>query len=122
VGPGANPHQLVPSLVRQAREGSATLLRSAARDLLGAEDFARVALALAEGGHAGTFNAASGHAVPVTDIFEEIQGVLGTKATVRLLPGGQAQRFRVAKLRAATGIAFPPAYYRGVIRAYAPLL
>jgi nucleoside-diphosphate-sugar epimerase len=118
VGPGANPHQLIPSLVRQAREGAATLLRGAARDLLGAEDFARIALDLAEGGHAGTFNVASGHAVPVTAIFDEVQAALGTKASVRLLPGGHAQRFGIAKLRSAMRVDFPEDYYLTVLRAY----
>ena len=46
VGPGGNPHQLLPALLAQARSGTVDVQDGAERDLIAVDDVVRVVLAL----------------------------------------------------------------------------
>ena len=114
VGPGGNPRQLIPALVRQVIEGRVTVYAGAARDVLDVDDLvstiARLVAAapperLADADR--TVNVASGICTPVSGIVDEIASILGRDPVIDLVPGGEPQRFSVERMRALGGE--PPA-------------
>lgn len=116
VGPGQNEKQLVPSLIRQARAGHARLHGEATRDLLHLDDVVEQTLALLRKGvRHETFHLVSGHSTPVTTIFAEIERLLGTSASVEVVPTGIRESFSNAKLTRWTGVSFPPDHYKRVL-------
>lgn len=124
VGARQNPRQLVPNLVAQAVKGEAVLQRHAARDLIDIHDVVRIVLRIAERMEGDeTMVVATGRAVPVLEIFDEIERTLGTTARRRIVEGGEAQHFGVGRLRAILpDVDFSNDYPNAVLRRYVPLL
>ncbi|MEU4209718.1 NAD-dependent epimerase/dehydratase family protein [Streptomyces sp. NPDC026206] len=127
VGPGQPPHQLLPGLVRQLREGTVAIHRGAARDLIGvAEVVTLVDRLLALGLRGQTVNVASGTAVPVTAVVDHLERNLGLTAHREYhdAPGHATAGFAIstAKLHCllpeTTLLGFGPAYYRRVLDAF----
>lgn len=120
VGDDQNPHQLIPALVKQAVNGKATLYKNATRDLLDVEGFARILARVLETlvhDQNEIVTIASGQAIPVIDLFAEIQRLLNTDAAIDLLDKGDIQRFSIEKLRRLLDddVVFEPHYFRRVI-------
>jgi nucleoside-diphosphate-sugar epimerase len=124
VGPGGNPSQLVPSLVRQARAGRVRIRDGAARDLIDVEDVVTLTERLVGAGVAGTVvNVASGVSVTAEAIVSEIATILGAAVIVDRVPGGDAQRFSIERLLAWAGpLAFDDEYPLRVLRRYVPII
>jgi nucleoside-diphosphate-sugar epimerase len=130
VGPGGNPNQLIPSLVRQVLAGRVTILAAAARDLLDVDDVVTLTTRLvaadaprrlADGDR--TVNVASGICTPVTDIVAEIAAILGRDPLVELVDGGEAQHFSIARLRGLAGaVAVGPRYVAMTLARHVPVI
>jgi nucleoside-diphosphate-sugar epimerase len=120
VGQTKSKTQLIPVLIKQAMEGNVTLLRDAERDIIGIADVARIIVSILKKlGKNEIINVASGESVPVSDIFGEIQNILGVKPVIKIVSGGDKQRFNIDKLHAyCPEITFAADYYRNVIREY----
>jgi NDP-hexose 4-ketoreductase len=120
VGQTKSKTQLIPVLIKQALEGNVTLFKDAERDIIGIADAAGIIVTLLrELRKNEIINVASGISVPVTDIFDEIQNNLGVKPAIKIMNGGDKQRFNVDKLHAyCPEITFAADYYRDVIREY----
>ncbi|MEV7525743.1 NAD-dependent epimerase/dehydratase family protein [Streptomyces sp. NPDC091371] len=102
VGPGQPDHQLLPTLVRNLREGAVRVHRGATRDLIAVADVVRVidrllALPL----RSGTVNVASGTAAPVEDIAAYLRLRLGVEARTEHVDAGPVHPHTVSidKLR-----------------------
>ncbi|MER6687631.1 NAD-dependent epimerase/dehydratase family protein [Streptomyces minutiscleroticus] len=124
VGSAQRPHQFLPSLVGQIRNGQVRIHRGARRDLIGIDDVVALLDALLQRGVSRrVVNLASGWAVPVEDIVDHIEmrlaiaadrqvtdvrpeGAVSTALLRRLLPSATRER------------GFGPDYYRRVIDAY----
>jgi nucleoside-diphosphate-sugar epimerase len=120
VGPGQNSAQLVPALHNQALAGRVRLLRDAERDILHIDDVAGATVRLIEAGTSHeTVNVASGHSVPVTEIYRELATLLRLDAKADVVPGGEAERFVVRRLAELTGLTFAREHYRAVLAKYA---
>lgn len=125
VGSRQNPRQLVPSLVQQAIVGFARIQTEATRDILRADDAARLIARLAAlPSPPPILNVASGRSTRVASIFEEIQRILGTNAHIEPIPGGERQVFSIDLLSAALSGVEPvdPEYVRDSLTQYVPLL
>lgn len=123
VGASGNQQQLIPALVTQALDGRVTVLRDAARDLIGIDDMTRAVIRLLDTCEdSEVVQVASGTSWPVTMIVAEIQQILGTSAEEEVRPGGDAQLFRTGKLRDLIGSEgeFPDDYPRRTLRRYVP--
>lgn len=120
VGQTKNKQQLIPVLIKQAMEGHVTLFKDAERDIIGIADVAGIIAAILKKLKRNEIiNVASGVSVPVIDIFSEIQNNLGVKPTIKIISGGDKQRFNVDKLHAyCPEITFPADYYKNIIREY----
>jgi NDP-hexose 4-ketoreductase len=120
VGQTKSKTQLIPVLIKQAREGNVILLKDAERDIIGIADVAGIIVAILKKLRKNEIiNVASGVSVPVSDIFSEIQNNLGIKPTVKIISGGDKQQFNVDKLHAyCPEIRFAADYYKNVIREY----
>jgi len=120
VGQTKSKTQLIPVLIKQAMEGHVTLLKDAERDIIGIADVAGIIVAILKKLRKNEIiNIASGISVPVSDIFSEIQNNLGVKPTIKIISGGDKQKFNVDKLHAyCPEITFTGDYYRNVIREY----
>jgi nucleoside-diphosphate-sugar epimerase len=107
VGPGANEHQLMPALVRQANAGTVTVQDDAERDLIEADDVVRAVLAMLATGVADrTVVVASGISTPVRELASWVASDLGLAPRFVPQPGGARQRFRIDVLRSlAPGVA-----------------
>ena len=119
VGRGQNRHQLIPALVTQAIEGYAKIYRDAKRDIIDVQDVAAIVVSLLKKvDESMVLNVASGHSIPVLDIFSEIEDILGTSARVEIVPGRDAQLFSISKLQSylRDEINFSSDYWRSVIR------
>ena len=100
VGPGANEHQLIPSLLRQARSGSIHVQEGATRDLIQAEDVAEAVTALLRAGVANrTVVVASGISTSARDLSVWLLAETRLAARIVASEGGEAQRFRIDLLR-----------------------
>jgi NDP-hexose 4-ketoreductase len=120
VGQTKSKTQLIPVLIKQAMEGSVTLFKDAERDIIGIADVAKIIVALLNKLKRNEIiNVASGISVPVTDIFSEIQKNLDVKPAIKIMNGGDKQRFNVDKLHAyCHEISFAPDYYKNIIQEY----
>jgi NDP-hexose 4-ketoreductase len=120
VGQTKSKTQLIPVLIKQAMEGNVTLYKDAERDIIGIADAARIIVAILKKlGRSEIINIASGVSVPVSDIFSEITNNLGVKPAVKIISGGDKQRFNVDKLHVyCPEITFVADYYKKVIREY----
>ncbi|MFC9426293.1 NAD-dependent epimerase/dehydratase family protein [Streptomyces sp. NPDC056987] len=120
VGPHGRYHQLVPTLVRQIREGVVTLHRGATRDLIRVSDALTVIdRLLATGTRADTVNVASGFAAPVEDIVGHLAGALGLEPRTEYVATGVPYAISTRKLRAlvphVADLGFGPDYYQLVL-------
>ncbi|MEV0495722.1 NAD-dependent epimerase/dehydratase family protein [Streptomyces atratus] len=120
VGPDGRYHQLIPTLLRQVREGVVTMHRGAARDLIRVSDAITITdRLLAAGLRADTVNVASGYAVPVEDIVDHLAGALGLEPRKEYVDTGVEYAISTQKLRAlvpqAAEMGFGPDYYRLVL-------
>jgi nucleoside-diphosphate-sugar epimerase len=120
VGQTKSKTQLIPVLIKRAMEGNVTLLKDAERDIIGIADVAGIIVAILRNLRRNEIiNVASGISVPVSDIFSEIQNNLGVKPTIKIISGGDKQRFNVDKLHAyCPKIRFTTDYYKSIIREY----
>lgn len=121
VGPGGNPHQLVPALVRQALAGRVTLLAGAYRDLIDVVDVVDLTLGLLERGvHNEVVNVASGASIAVGELFACIETAVKRTVEIEWRAGGDRQRFSVAKLARLTSRRLPygPEYPCSVVEKY----
>ncbi|GAA3772555.1 NAD-dependent epimerase/dehydratase family protein [Streptomyces phyllanthi] len=120
VGPGQPPHQLLPTLLRQLREGAVFLHRGATRDLIHIDDVVTVVDRLLAAGLAHeTVNVASGTAVPVERIVDHLEARTGLTARRVHLDLGRHHTISTDKLRALVpevdAMGFGPDYHRGVL-------
>ncbi|MFB6889253.1 NAD-dependent epimerase/dehydratase family protein [Kitasatospora sp. NPDC056327] len=120
VGPGQPDHQLLPSLVRQLREGEVRVHRGAARDLIDVRDVVAVIdRLLGLGLRSGTVNVASGCAMPVTEIVDRLRAGLGLRAAYRFQEAGGQHVISIEKLRALVpyveSLSFGPGYHRRIL-------
>lgn len=120
VGPHGRYHQLIPTLLRQVREGVVTMHRGAGRDLLRVSDAITIIdRLLAAGLRADTVNVASGFAVPVEDIVDHLAGVLGLEPRKEYVATGVQYAISTKKLLAlvphVADMGFGPDYYRLVL-------
>jgi NDP-hexose 4-ketoreductase len=121
VGPGANPTQLVPSLVGQVLDGRVMVQAQAGRDLIDVRDVARLVLELlGKDARKDLLNLATGHATPVPEIVAEITDILESRPIIDTIDTGVRQQFDTTALRRILGRdPFPdPDYYRTVLRQY----
>lgn len=121
VGSDANKKQLFPVLENFAKQGKATIHRDAWRDLIDVEDVGRILNDLLGGARESlVLNVASGHSVPVSRIFEEIQLAMGMHARVELIPGGEMQQFSIDCMRnvLSSDIEFGPDYHVKLVQKY----
>ncbi|MGX1273232.1 NAD-dependent epimerase/dehydratase family protein [Streptomyces phaeoluteigriseus] len=121
VGPDQPEHQLLPTLVRQLREGVVRVHRGAARDLIDVGDVITVVdRLLAADLRAETVNVASGFAVPVEDVVDLLAKGLGLDARREYLDtGGRQHVISTEKLRAlvpqVAEMGFGPDYHRRIL-------
>ena len=120
VGQTKSRTQLIPVLIKQAMEGHVTLFKDAERDIIGIADVARIITAILKKLKRNEIvNVASGISVSVSDIFSAIQNNLGVKPIIKIISGGDKQRFNIDKLHAyCPEITFAMDYYRNVIQNY----
>lgn len=126
VGPGQPSHQLLPTLVRQLREGLVRVHLRATRDLIGVADVVTVvdrllALDLKD----TVVNVASGTAVPVAAVVDFLEERLGLVCRRELQDTGSGCTVGVDRLRRLVpevALGFGPHYYRGVLDGYAASL
>lgn len=125
VGPGQNPAQLFPSLVRQVRSGAVTVHRGARRDLMDVRHVTAVlGRLLALGVHYRTVNVASGVAYPVDRIVTALETHLGRPARRTLLHvPSESLRLSNDRMRAlvpeASEFGFGPGYLDALVGRYA---
>lgn len=120
VGQTKSKKQLIPVLIKHAMEGHVTLFKDAERDIIGIADVARIiTVILKKLKRDEIINVASGISVSVSDIFSEIQNNLDVKPIIKIISGGDKQRFNIDKLHAyCPEITFTIDYYRNVIQGY----
>ncbi|GGT35526.1 NAD-dependent epimerase/dehydratase family protein [Streptomyces chromofuscus] len=120
VGPHGRHHQLIPTLLRQVREGVVTMHRGAARDLIAVSDATTIIdLLLAADRKSETVNVASGFAVPVEDIVDHLARALRLEPRKEYVDTGVRYAISTEKLRAlvpqVADLGFGPDYYRRVL-------
>ncbi|TXS47471.1 NAD-dependent epimerase/dehydratase family protein [Streptomyces sp. OR43] len=124
VGPDQPEHQLLPTLVRQLREGVVRVHRGAARDLIDVGDVITVVdRLLATDLRAETVNVASGFAVPVEDIVDHLAEALNLEARREYHDaGGRQHIISTEKLHAlvpqVAEMGFGPFYYLRILGAF----
>ncbi|MFD9393520.1 NAD-dependent epimerase/dehydratase family protein [Streptomyces sp. NPDC060000] len=124
VGPGQPPHQLLPTLVRQLREGLVQVQLRATRDLIGVADVVTVVdRLLALDVRNTVVNVASGTAVPVSAVVDHLEQRLGLVCRREFRDTGSGCTVGVDRLRSlvpeVAALRFGPHYYRGVLDGYA---
>ncbi|OLR93860.1 NAD-dependent epimerase/dehydratase family protein [Actinokineospora bangkokensis] len=124
VGPDQPAHQLVPTLIRDARSGVVRVFTRARRDLMDVQDFLAALDALLAAGVTGeVVNVASGVSVPVLDVVQHVTGLLGVVPQFDLVDRRSDHVVRVSRLRELTGRAELGALgYRDVLDRYVPVL
>ncbi|MFE9098977.1 NAD-dependent epimerase/dehydratase family protein [Streptomyces sp. NPDC007264] len=120
VGPHGRYHQLLPTLLRQVREGVVSMHRGATRDLLRVGDAITIIDRLLAAGLRGdTVNVASGFAVPVEDIVDHLARLLRLAPRKEYVDTGVRYAISTEKLRAlvpeVADMGFGPDYYRRVL-------
>jgi nucleoside-diphosphate-sugar epimerase len=100
----ANREQLLPSIVGQVLAGTVTVQSAAERDLIAADDFARVTSALLQRVESGAIiNVAAGSSIAVDTIVSTVMRELGVSAQVEYVAGGTRQRFSIDRLKGILG-------------------
>jgi NDP-hexose 4-ketoreductase len=122
-GPSQPAHQLVPTLVRLIREGTVRIDRGATRDLVDVADaVAAIDLLLSRGLSGETVNVASGIAVPVEHIVDELARRLELVPSRQYRDAGSHHVISIDKLRSLVPqvgqFGFGPDYYRRVLDTY----
>jgi NDP-hexose 4-ketoreductase len=125
VGPGQPPHQLIPALVRQIRNGSVRIDRGAVRDLIGVADAVTIIdWLLGRDLRGETVNVASGTAVPVEQIVDHLVRRLGVVPRRQYRDVGSPHTVSIEKLQAlvpeVATLGFGPGYYRRVLDSFTP--
>jgi nucleoside-diphosphate-sugar epimerase len=123
IGPDQPPHQLLPTLLRQMREGVVIIHREAARDLIDVADVITIIdRLLAQGLRNVTVNVASGTAVPVESIVDYLEYRLGLAARREYQNVGGNHVISTEKLeRLVPDVArmgFGPGYYRRILDSF----
>jgi NDP-hexose 4-ketoreductase len=123
VGPDQPAHQLLPTLVRHLTEGRITIQRAATRDLIAVEDVITVIDALLAGGLRGEIvNVASGTAVPVERIVDQLAARLGVVAERSYQESGTSHLVSIDKLSSLVpqirSLGFGPDYHRRVLATF----
>ncbi|WP_328609291.1 NAD-dependent epimerase/dehydratase family protein [Amycolatopsis sp. NBC_00345] len=123
VGAHQRPHQLLPSFIRQIREGSLTVHRGAGRDLIDAADVVTIVDGLLRRGIGReVFNVASGFPVAAEDIVALLEDRLGATAEKTFVERPQRHDISTTKLLSAlpeaAGLGFGPGYHREVVDRY----
>ncbi|MEU5050611.1 SDR family oxidoreductase [Streptomyces sp. NPDC021096] len=129
VGPGQPPHQLLPGLVRQLRDGTVRIHRGATRDLIAVADVVTVVDRLLTLDLRGqTVNVASGEAVPVDTIVDHLERRLGLAARREHQDAGGPPVVTGICTRKLRGLVpetarmgFGPTYYRRVLDGFLDL-
>jgi NDP-hexose 4-ketoreductase len=124
VGPHQAPHQLLPALTAQIREGLVRVHRGATRDLIDIADVLTILDDLLERQvDAEVVNVASGVSTPVLAIVEELALATGQSPRLEFVDAPAGSAVSVDKLRrlapCVERLGFGPDYYRGVIRRHA---
>nr|UYO79779.1 BalB5 [Streptomyces sp.] len=125
VGPGQPAHQLLPTLVRQMREGVVQVHLRASRDLIGVDDMVTAVDRLLglDGLNGAVVNVASGAAVSVAAVVDHLERLLGLVCRREFHDTGSGCTVSVDRLRAlvpeTAAFGFGPLYYRRVLDAYA---
>lgn len=124
VGPGQPPHQLLPTLVRQLREGLVQVHLRATRDLIGVGEVVTVVDGLlALGLRSTVVNVASGTAVPVPAVVDHLERRLGLTCRREVRDTGSGCAVDIGRLRSllpgAADVLSGPHYPRGVLDRYA---
>lgn len=126
VGPGQPPHQLIPALVRQIRNGSVSIDRGAVRDLIGVADAVTIIdWLLGRNLRGETVNVASGTAVPVEHIVDHLERRLGIIPRRQYRDVCSPQTISIEKLRTlvpeVATLGFGLGYYRRVLDSFTAL-
>ncbi|MFJ4183722.1 NAD-dependent epimerase/dehydratase family protein [Kitasatospora sp. NPDC089509] len=124
VGPGQPAHQLLPTLVRQIRDGDVRIHRGAARDLIDVADVITVIDRLLAQDLSGEIvNVASGEAVPVELIVDRLELGLGCTARRHYQDAGTHHVIAIDKLRALVPetdrLGFGPRYFERIVDDFA---
>ncbi|MFJ8477142.1 NAD-dependent epimerase/dehydratase family protein [Kitasatospora sp. NPDC094011] len=124
VGPGQPAHQLLPTLVRQIRDGDVRIHRGAARDLIDVADVITVVDRLLAQDLSGEIvNVASGEAVPVELIVDRLELGLGCTARRHYQDAGTHHVIAIDKLRALVPeterLGFGPRYFERIVDDFA---
>lgn len=126
VGPHQGPHQILTSLVSQVLAGTVRIHRGARRDLLDVRDMGTLADALLRRGvHDTVVNVASGDAVPVEALVDEIELRLGVTPRREWIDvPALTKPVSIDRLRAlapeTAGVGFGPSYLRRLVTTYVP--
>jgi nucleoside-diphosphate-sugar epimerase len=123
VGPDQPPHQLLPTLLRQMREGAVVIHRGAARDLIDIGDVITIIDSLlGQGLRDVTVNVASGTAVPVESIVDYLEYRLGLAARREYRDVGGNHVISTDKLERlvpeVARMGFGPGYYRRILDSF----
>jgi NDP-hexose 4-ketoreductase len=123
VGPGQPPHQLIPALVRQIRNGTVTIGRGAVRDLIGVVDAVTIIdWLLGRDVRGETVNIASGIAVPVEHIVDHLERRLGIVPRRQYRDVYSSHTISIEKLQTlvpeAATLGFELDYYRRVLDSF----
>jgi nucleoside-diphosphate-sugar epimerase len=120
VGRDQPEHQLLPTLVRQLREGRVRVHKGAARDLIDVKDVVTVIdRLLGLGLRSETVNVASGFATSVEDIVDHLRRGLGLEAHYEYQDAGVQHVISIEKLRSLVpqvdALGFGPDYHRRIL-------
>ncbi|MFC0037776.1 NAD-dependent epimerase/dehydratase family protein [Actinomadura rayongensis] len=123
VGGGQPPHQLLPTLVRQIREGRVRVFGNASRDLIDVADTVTIVDRLLGLGLTGaTVNVASGTAIPVPRLVDHLADRLGLAPEREDVAAGSHYVVSIERLKAlvpdVAAMGFGPDYYRKVLDGY----
>jgi nucleoside-diphosphate-sugar epimerase len=104
VGDTGNPNQLLPSLVRQALEGSVRVYVLAARDLVDAGDLAEIVDELIDRVPSSAIvNLATGRSTAAEDIARRVCSILHSEAVIERIEAGRPEVFDPSLLRSLLG-------------------
>jgi len=111
----------VASLAAQVLSGTVTVWHGAARDLIDAADVAAIVADLVDNGvWDETINVASGVAVPIEQLVDELERALGVAAQRCYAGTASAHRVSNEKLLrlapATVRLGFGPEYHRGLVQ------
>lgn len=120
-GPHQPPHQLVPALIRQIREGKVVIHQGASRDLIDAADAVLlIDRLLTLGVSHEIVNVASGVHIPIEQVVDHLEARLGIAASHEPGPVAVPNTVSIDKLRGLVADCpdFPRGYPRTVLDRY----